>query len=64
MSFIPCQNCRDEHSTSWHWYICKDCGFRICPDCYNTHSGSYATGGGSKCSQCMHGQLEGPKNAN
>lgn len=57
--FIPCQKCGHQYTEDWSWYVCDTCGYRICPDCYGSHSGpgnGYNNGGG-KCSQCQTGWL-------
>lgn len=56
-SFIPCQCCGQQYvDESWTWYVCDKCGYRICPNCFDKHSGPYGHGG-YKCSRCMTGQL-------
>lgn len=56
-TFIPCQCCGKQFvGESWTWYVCDKCGYRICMNCHNKHSGPYGHGG-YKCSQCMTGQL-------
>ena len=54
---ITCQSCRSEYTKSWNWFVCKDCGFRVCPHCLGSHKGPYSSGG-FKCSQCAFGQME------
>ena len=55
MSFlIPCQYCGKELPTSWSWYVCDKCGFRVCPFCLSRHIGRYSSGG-YKCSRCAFG---------
>jgi len=41
----------------WNWYVCNQCGFRVCPHCQGKHTGPHSTGG-FKCSQCPTGYLE------
>lgn len=58
--FVPCQNCGEQFHESGTWHICRDCGYRICPNCFASHSGpgnGYNLGG-YKCSQCQTGMLE------
>lgn len=57
MAWIPCQCCHQQFTEDWTWYICDKCGYRICMDCQNRHSGPYGNGG-FKCSQCMTGYLQ------
>ena len=57
--FIPCQKCGRQYSQDWTWYVCDTCGYRICMNCFGSHSGpgnGYNMGGG-KCSQCQTGWL-------
>ena len=57
--FIPCQKCGQQHTEDWNWYVCDTCGYRICMNCFGSHSGpgnGYNLGG-SKCSQCQSGWL-------
>ena len=57
--FIPCQKCGHQYVEDWTWYICDTCGYRICMNCFGSHSGpgnGYNVGGG-KCSQCQTGWL-------
>ena len=57
-NWIPCMCCGQQYvSDAWSWYVCDNCGYRICPNCLNCHSGPYAMNGGYKCSQCMMGHL-------
>jgi len=53
---IPCQCCHQEFPRQWTWYVCNECGFRVCVNCLGSHQGQY--GGGFKCSQCAFGQME------
>ena len=55
--FIPCQCCGAEYTENWNWWVCDNCGYRICPNCFNKHKGKYGSGG-YKCSQCMTGWLK------
>lgn len=55
--FIPCQCCGNELPTTWKWYVCDTCGYRICPSCFSKHSGPYSHGG-FKCSQCAVGYMK------
>ena len=57
MSQIPCQCCRQELPSTWVWWVCDACGFRICTSCLNKHTGPHG-GGGFKCSQCAFGKME------
>ena len=57
---IPCQNCKKEFTQSWNWFVCDKCGYRICNSCLSKHKGKYS-GGGFKCSQCVYGNMKGPK---
>jgi hypothetical protein len=54
---IPCQCCGHMLPKDWNWYICNQCGFRVCPHCQCKHTGPHSTGG-FKCSQCPTGYLE------
>lgn len=57
--FIPCQKCGHQYTEDWNWYVCDTCGYRICMNCFGSHSGpgnGYNVGGG-KCSQCQTGWL-------
>lgn len=56
MAWIPCQCCHQQYTEDWTWYVCDECGFRICTNCLEKHSGPYGNGG-FKCSQCMMGHL-------
>ena len=57
--FIPCQKCGHQYIEEWTWYICDTCGYRICMNCFGSHSGpgNGYNMGGSKCSQCQTGWL-------
>lgn len=57
MSWIPCQWCHQQYTDNWPWFVCDECGFRICMNCFSSHSGPYAQNGGYKCSQCRMGTL-------
>jgi len=41
----------------WNWFVCDQCGFRVCPHCLGKHTGPYGNGG-YKCSRCAFGHLE------
>ncbi len=57
-AWIPCQCCGSQYvSDSWTWYVCNTCGYRICLNCLNKHSGQWSNGG-TKCSQCQTGWLQ------
>ena len=56
-AFISCMNCGQKLPSNWVWYVCNECGYRICPSCLGKHKGEYAEGG-FKCSQCAYGYLE------
>ena len=60
MANIPCQNCAKEYPSTWNWFICDKCNYRVCTFCISSHKGKYSNGG-FKCSQCAFGQLKGPK---
>lgn len=57
--FIPCQRCGQTFIEDWTWYVCDTCGYRICTNCFSSHSGPWNGNnmGGYKCSQCQMGQL-------
>lgn len=57
--WIPCQCCGKQYTTHWNWYICDNCGYRICMECYGRHTGpgNGHNSGGGKCSQCPTGWL-------
>ena len=57
--FIPCQKCGQQYTQDWTWYVCDTCGYRICMNCFGSHSGpgNGYNSGGSKCSQCQTGWL-------
>lgn len=57
--FIPCQNCGRQYADTTNWYVCDECGYRICPSCFGSHSGpgNGHNVGGFKCSQCQMGYL-------
>ncbi len=57
--FIPCQKCGKQYTEDWTWHVCDTCGYRICMDCYGSHSGpgNGHNSGGGKCSQCQTGWL-------
>lgn len=54
-NLIRCMCCGKELPSSWNWYVCDSCGYRVCPFCINKHRGLYGTG--YKCSQCRFGHL-------
>lgn len=54
---IPCQCCGQQLPTSWKWYVCDKCGYRVCPTCLSKHRGQYSSGG-YKCSQCAFGHMK------
>ena len=58
-ALIPCQCCGKMLPTNWSWYVCNQCGYRICPSCIGKHKGKY--GSGYKCSQCPFGQMKEKK---
>ena len=35
--YIPCMCCGKEHTLSWLWMVCNQCGYRICLDCLGKH---------------------------
>ena len=53
---IPCQCCGKQLPQNWNWYVCNQCGFRVCPSCLSEHRGQY--GQGFKCSRCAFGQMQ------
>ncbi|MGA2620210.1 MAG: hypothetical protein ABSF26_21535 [Thermoguttaceae bacterium] len=54
---IPCQCCGHMLPRDWNWFVCDQCGFRVCPHCLGKHTGPYGNGG-YKCSRCAFGHLE------
>jgi hypothetical protein len=54
---IPCQCCGRNLPKDYSWFVCNECGFRVCPHCQGKHTGSYSNGG-YKCSRCAFGMLE------
>ena len=56
-ALIPCQCCGKMLPPSYNWFICDQCGFRVCPHCQGQHKGPYGNGG-YKCSRCAFGHLE------
>jgi hypothetical protein len=56
---IPCQHCGKMLPQDWKWFICNQCGFRVCPHCLSEHRSQY--GRGFKCSRCPFGQMKGAK---
>ena len=54
---LRCQCCGKEYPRGFNWYVCNNCGFRICPFCLSKHQGRYSNGG-FKCSQCFPGQMK------
>ena len=54
---IPCQCCGQNLPKDYTWFICKECHFRVCPQCQHKHKGRHSNGG-YKCSQCAFGILE------
>lgn len=52
---IRCMCCGAEYPTSWNWFVCDSCGYRVCPHCLSKHRGAY--GSGYKCSQCRYGKM-------
>lgn len=56
-AMIRCQCCKRELPSNQYWYRCGTCGYRICTECLNRHTGEY--GRGYKCSQCIQGQMQG-----
>lgn len=60
-AWIPCMCCGQQFvSDSWIWYVCDKCGYRICMNCLNKHTGPWNGNniGGFKCSQCQTGWLQ------
>lgn len=55
-NLIRCMCCGAEYPTSWNWFFCDSCGFRVCPHCLSKHRGTY--GAGYKCSQCRWGHMK------
>lgn len=58
--FIPCQKCGQQYVETNNWFICNTCGYRICMNCFGSHSGpdNGHNIGGYKCSQCQTGYLQ------
>lgn len=56
---IPCQWCGKKQPAYSNWYICNNCGFRVCSQCTNRHYGPYkkSPDGSGQCSQCSRGRL-------
>ena len=55
---IPCQCCGKQLPKDYRsWFVCNQCGYRVCPSCLPRHRGPYGSGG-YKCSQCAHGQMK------
>lgn len=54
---IACQHCGKMLPQNWNWYVCDQCGFRVCPHCLSDHRGQYSNGG-YKCSRCAYGQMQ------
>ena len=54
---IPCQCCGHMLPQDYGWFVCDQCGFRVCPYCLSTHTGTYGNGG-YKCSRCPNGHLD------
>ena len=54
---IPCQCCGHMLADNQPWFICNECGFRVCFHCQGKHTGPYSAGG-YKCSRCPTGYLE------
>ena len=57
--FIKRQKFGHLYVEDWTWYVCDTCGYRICMNCFGSHSGpgNGYNMGGSKCSQCQTGWL-------
>ncbi len=60
MTNIPCQHCGKLFPSTWNWFICDDCHYRICQPCISKHSGKSGNSG-FRCSQCAFGIMRGPK---
>ncbi len=54
--WIACQHCGKDLPRNWDWWVCKCCGFRVCPACLGEHEGPH--GQSYKCSRCMPGRME------
>lgn len=52
---IPCQHCGKMLPQNWKWWICDQCGFRVCPHCLSEHNKN--TGPGFRCSRCAYGHM-------
>ena len=53
--FAPCMCCHREYTKDWIWFVCDQCGFRICLGCLGLHRGPH--GDGMKCSRCTWGWM-------
>ena len=60
MSWVKCQACKREADKAQTWYVCDNCGFRVCDSCISIHTGEYNRCAGAKCSQCIDGILRIP----
>ena len=58
-SFIPCQHCGKTLPQDWRWFVCNQCGFRVCRNCLGEHHSQH--GRGFKCSRCSFGQMKEAK---
>ena len=45
--FIPCQECKTSFDKNWNWYVCNECGKRVCMACLGSI--------GFKCNDCTFG---------
>ncbi len=64
MSQVTCIVCgKDYPMNGAYWFLCNKCNFRVCAFCLNKHKGKYSSGG-YKCSQCIVGQMRGPRPLN
>ena len=54
---IPCQRCGHMLPRHYSWFVCDECGYRVCQHCQGKHTGPHGNGG-YKCSQCALGHLE------
>lgn len=50
ITYIPCQNCKDEYPKEIIWFVCDRCGFHICEQCNGEDN--------DKCHICTYGYLE------
>jgi hypothetical protein len=55
---LNCMYCKQTLPNTYTWYVCENCGNRICPTCFSGVREEMYQGCGSKCERCLLGYLK------